>query len=147
MEIDTDAQLHKERVISVRKEAEFLSRVLQERCPRWNADTLETSCQCDVEEFQELIKVAQKTVVTPQVPRQVQMIQTMTRSKVQNMPTPDLEQRAEKEEESVKSSTQHSADGAPHEPQGKVKALGEGLIQQTIRIANAKFKAWRRPRA
>ena len=30
LEIDTDAQLHKERVISVRKEAVFLSRVLQE---------------------------------------------------------------------------------------------------------------------
>ena len=29
-----DAQLHKERVISVRKAAEFASRVLQERCPR-----------------------------------------------------------------------------------------------------------------
>ena len=51
------------------KEAEFASRVLQEKCPRWNADTLETSCQCDDEEFQELITVAQKTVVTPQVPR------------------------------------------------------------------------------
>ena len=66
LEIDTDAQLHRERVISVRQEAECASRVLQERCPRWNADTLETSCQCDDEEFQELIKVAQKTVVTPQ---------------------------------------------------------------------------------
>ena len=56
-------------MISVRKEAEFASRVLQEKCPRWNADTLETSGQCDDEEFQELIKVSQKTVVTPQVPR------------------------------------------------------------------------------
>ena len=69
LERDTDAQLHKERVISVREEAEFASRVLQEKCPRWNEDTLETSCQCDVEEFQELIKVAQKTVATPQVQR------------------------------------------------------------------------------
>ena len=67
LEPDTDAQLHKERVISVRKEAEFASRVLQEKCPRRNADTLETSCQCDVEEFQEEIKVAQKTDVTPQL--------------------------------------------------------------------------------
>ena len=66
---DTDAQLHKERVISVRKETEFASSVLQERCPRWNADTLETSCQCDDEEFQEVIKVGQKTVAIPQVPR------------------------------------------------------------------------------
>ena len=32
-------------------------------------DTLETSCQRDVEELQELIRVAQKTAVTPQVPR------------------------------------------------------------------------------
>ena len=31
VEIDTDAQLHRERVISVRKEAEFASRVLQKR--------------------------------------------------------------------------------------------------------------------
>ena len=85
LEPDTDAQLHKERVISVRKEAEFASRVLQERCPRWNADSLETSRQCDVEEFQEMIKVAQKTVGTPQVPTQVQMIQTMTHGKVLNM--------------------------------------------------------------
>ena len=76
LELDTDAQLHEEHVISVRKEAEFASRVL----PRWNADTLETSCQYDVEELQEEVKVAQKTVVTRQVPRQVQMIQTMTRS-------------------------------------------------------------------
>ena len=43
----------KTRVISVRKEAEFPSRAVQERCPRWNADTLETSCQGDVEEFQD----------------------------------------------------------------------------------------------
>ena len=34
LEPDTDAQLHKEREISVRKEAEFSSQVLQERCPR-----------------------------------------------------------------------------------------------------------------
>ena len=66
-EIDTDVQLHEERVISVRKKPK--SRVLQEKCPRWNVDTLETSCRCDVAEFQELVKVAQKTVVTPQVPR------------------------------------------------------------------------------
>ena len=32
-----------------------------------------------------MIKVAQKTVVTPQVPRKVQMIHTMTHSKVQIM--------------------------------------------------------------
>ena len=41
-----------------------------------------------------MIKVAQKIVVTPQVQRWAQKIQTMTRSKVQNMPTPDLEQTA-----------------------------------------------------
>ena len=69
LEIVSDAQLHRERVISVRKEAELASRVLREKCARWNADTLETSCQCDDEEFQELITVAQKTVATPQVPR------------------------------------------------------------------------------
>ena len=51
LEIDTDAQLHKERVISVRIGAEFASRILPEKCPRWNADTLESSCRCDVEEF------------------------------------------------------------------------------------------------
>ena len=55
LDTDTDAQLHEECVISVRKEAEFASRVLQERCP--------------VDEFQEVIKAAQKTVITPQVPR------------------------------------------------------------------------------
>ena len=69
LEKDTDAQLHKERVISVRREAEFASRVLQEKCPRCNVDTLETSCQYDEAEFPEVIKVAQKTVVTPQVQR------------------------------------------------------------------------------
>ena len=94
LEADTDAQLHKKRVISVRKEAEFASRVLQQKCPRWNEDTLQTSCQGDVEEFQELIKVAQKTVVTTQVQRYALKIQTMTRSKVENMPKPDLEQTA-----------------------------------------------------
>ena len=31
---DTDAQLHKKRVISERKAAEFASRVPQEKCPR-----------------------------------------------------------------------------------------------------------------
>ena len=66
LEPDTDAQLHKERVISVRKEAEFASRVLQEKCPKCNANTLETSCRYDVEEFQEDIKVTQKTVVEVQ---------------------------------------------------------------------------------
>ena len=69
VDTDTDAQLHKERVISVRKVAKFPSRVLQEKCHKWNADTLETSCRCDVEEFQEEINVAQKTAVTPQVQR------------------------------------------------------------------------------
>ena len=39
---DTDAHLHEKSVISVRKEAEFASRVLQEKCPKWSADTLET---------------------------------------------------------------------------------------------------------
>ena len=35
LDTDTDAQLHKERVISVRKEAaEFPSRVLHENCPK-----------------------------------------------------------------------------------------------------------------
>ena len=81
LEPDTDAQLHKERVISVRKEAEFVSRVLfyKNDVREWNVDTLETSCQCDDEEFQEMIKVTQKTAVAPQVQRWVQMTQTMTR--------------------------------------------------------------------
>ena len=60
-----------------------------------NADTLETSCRCGVEEFQGEIKVAQKTALTPQVQREAQqMTQMMTRSKVQNIPKPDLEQTA-----------------------------------------------------
>ena len=63
------SQLHEESVISVRKAAKFASRVPQEKCPRWNADTLETSCRCDVEEFQEEIKIAQKYAVTPQAQR------------------------------------------------------------------------------
>ena len=31
--------------------------------PRWNEDILGTSCRCDVEEFQEGVKVAQNTVL------------------------------------------------------------------------------------
>ena len=42
LDTDTDAHLHEESVISVRKEAEFASRVLQEECPKWSAATLET---------------------------------------------------------------------------------------------------------
>ena len=34
LESDSDAQLHKERVITVRKAAEFASRVLHKECPR-----------------------------------------------------------------------------------------------------------------
>ena len=34
LEPDNDAQLHKERVITVRKAAEFASRVLHKKCPR-----------------------------------------------------------------------------------------------------------------
>ena len=54
------------------------------------------SCRCDDEEFQEEIKVAQKKTcgVATQMPREVQMAQTMTRSKVQNILKPDLEQTA-----------------------------------------------------
>ena len=33
MDTDTDAQLHKERVITEREAAKFASRVLQEKCP------------------------------------------------------------------------------------------------------------------
>ena len=66
LEPDTDAQLHEERVISVRKETEFVSRVLQERD---GSGEMRTPWKCDVEEFQELIKVAQKTAVTAQVSR------------------------------------------------------------------------------
>ena len=34
LDTDTDAQLHKERVITVSKAAKFASRVRQEKCPR-----------------------------------------------------------------------------------------------------------------
>ena len=34
LESDNDAQLHKERVITVGKAAEFASRVLHKKCPR-----------------------------------------------------------------------------------------------------------------
>ena len=34
LESDNDAQLHKERAITVRKAAEFASRVLHKKCPR-----------------------------------------------------------------------------------------------------------------
>ena len=33
LDTDTDAQLHRERVITERKAAKFASRVLQEKCP------------------------------------------------------------------------------------------------------------------
>ena len=33
LDTDTDAQLHKERVITVRKAAKFASRVLHDNCP------------------------------------------------------------------------------------------------------------------
>ena len=75
---DTDAHLHEERVISVRKEAEFAHRVPPSRCPRWNADTLETSCRRDVKEFSG----------GDQSAKTVQMIQKVSHSKVQNMLMP-----------------------------------------------------------
>ena len=90
LEPDTDAQLHKERAITVRNAAEFASRVPHEKCPKWTANTLETSCRYDVEDLQEMIEVAQKTAVT----RHAQMAQTMSRSKVQNRSKSDLEQTA-----------------------------------------------------
>ena len=42
LDTDTDAHVHEQNVISVRKEADFASRILQEKCPKWSADTLET---------------------------------------------------------------------------------------------------------
>ena len=56
---DTDAQLHKERVISCKKKPNLHLEFCKRNVPKWNADTPETSCQCDEEEFQEEIIVAQ----------------------------------------------------------------------------------------
>ena len=65
LESDTDAQLHKERVISVRKQAEIgFSSSTRENVP----DEMRTSWQLfDVTKFEEEIKIAQKTAATPQV--------------------------------------------------------------------------------
>ena len=62
---DTDAQLHKESVISVRKAAEFASRVPKKDVPY----EMRTPWKLfDVMKFQEEIKVAQQTAATPHVP-------------------------------------------------------------------------------
>ena len=62
----TDAQLHQELLISVRKEAEIcLSSSTRENVP----DEMRTSWKLsDVTKFQEEIKIAQKTAATPHVP-------------------------------------------------------------------------------
>ena len=62
---DTDAQLHEERVISVRKQSEIgFSSSTRENVP----DEMRTSWKLfDVTKFQEEIKIAQKTAATAQV--------------------------------------------------------------------------------
>ena len=87
---DTDAQLHQERVISVRKQAEIgISSSTRENVP----DKMRTSWKLfDVTKFQDEIKIAQKTAATPHVPREAQMTQTMTSNKV---PTFDARPRAD----------------------------------------------------
>ena len=60
---DTDAQLHKERVITVRKAAEIR---LLEFYKRNVPDEMRTSWKTT--KFQEEIKIAQKTAATPHVP-------------------------------------------------------------------------------
>ena len=137
----------------------FLCWVLQERSQEdcWHPGNFR---QCDVEEFQKVIKVAQKTVVTPQVSRKVHMIQTITRSKVQNMPMSDLEQTAAQSPSAVMLTSTDAAQSpstmlqtssrqqtslrerkreklhtafsrrCSHEPQRKVKALEESLVIQ-----------------
>ena len=87
---------------------EHAHRVPPARRRRWSADTLETSCRCDVKECSGGDRSAQT----------VQMIQTMsseTPDKVQNKTMPDLEPTTEELERkgARKLHTQHSADGAP----------------------------------
>ena len=66
LESDTDAQLHEERVISVRKRAEIgISISTRENVP----DEMRTSWKLfDMTKFQEEIKIAQKTAATSHVP-------------------------------------------------------------------------------
>ena len=92
--LDTDTDAH-----FARRECDFSakrSRICISSCTRENVPRgVRTPWKLfDVMKFQEEIKVAQKTAVTPQVQRQAQMAQTMTRSKVQNISKPDLEQTA-----------------------------------------------------
>ena len=65
-ESDTDAQLHEERVISVKKLAKIgISSSTRENVP----DDMRTSWKLfDVTKFQAEIKIAQKTAATPHVP-------------------------------------------------------------------------------
>ena len=65
LESDTDAQLHEERLISVRKQAEIgISSSTRENVP----DEMRTSWKLfDLTKFQEEIKIAQKTAATPHV--------------------------------------------------------------------------------
>ena len=89
----------------------------------------DTSCQCDDEEFQEMIKVAQKTVVTHKCQDRYR-IQTMTHSKVQNMVDArpradssavarcnvvDLEQTNLRKEQGSMKTPPDPADGAPQQ--------------------------------
>ena len=77
------------------------------------------------------------------------MVQTMTRSKVQNIPTPDLEQTAA---QSLDAMMQTEAKPADSEVQSQVSKDSRktvhsnmrrgNLIQQTTRIAKQNSKAW-----
>ena len=77
-----------------------LSLEFYQRCPRWSEDTHIDICQRDVAGgvrtlWKLLVDVMSKSFSGgDQNAQTMQMIQTMTRSKVQNMPTPDLEQTA-----------------------------------------------------
>ena len=81
-----------EREITVRSAAEMRhSSSARENVPdgKWGH-----AGNSDVTKFQEEIKIAQKTTATPHVPWEAQMVPMMTRSKVQNIPMPDLKQTA-----------------------------------------------------
>ena len=60
LEPDTDTQLHEESVISVRKASKICISSSTRKMSQVAEDILETSCRCDVEEFQEEMTVVQK---------------------------------------------------------------------------------------
>ena len=105
-----------------------MQRVLPARRRRWSADTLETSCRCDVKEFSGGGQTAQT----------VQMIQTRTRSKVQNVMKPDLEQtslRREMEYEKLHTAFSRSNNRSSKCKGKDVSASSGGLIQQKDELA------------